>query len=125
MMARLLADECIVGPVVDALRRAGHDVVWARDVCPGVDDDVICAIAMSHNRIIISEDRDFSDLLFHRRLPAIGAVRAKIGELPGSLADKAARITEVITAKGDKLLGHMTVIEPARDRQRPLPEQGP
>jgi len=38
---RLLANEDFPGPAVDALRAAGHDVLWARSDMPGTDDPTI------------------------------------------------------------------------------------
>jgi hypothetical protein len=35
---RLLADEDFPLPAVEALRRAGHDVIWARTDAPGTGD---------------------------------------------------------------------------------------
>lgn len=118
---RLLADENIFGPIVTALRGAGDDVVWARDLYSGFDDDVLLAIAFAENRIVVSEDRDFGELVYKLRLPAVGIVMAKVADLAGTLDAKGIEIAGVITAYADRLIGCMTVIEPGRVRQSPLP----
>jgi hypothetical protein len=43
----LLANENFPGPAVEALRNAGHDVLWARTDMPGSDDLTILARAQS------------------------------------------------------------------------------
>jgi predicted nuclease of predicted toxin-antitoxin system len=35
---RILADENVPGPVVTALREAGHDVLWTKEGSPGARD---------------------------------------------------------------------------------------
>ena len=61
---RLLANENFPGPAVDALRAAGHDVLWARLDMPGADDPTILGRAQHEQRIVLTFDKDFGDLAF-------------------------------------------------------------
>lgn len=117
----LLVDECLTVEFVDEFRQAGHDVIWVREHCPGADDDVLLAFSVSQNRVIISEDRDFGELIFKRRLPAIGIVLVKIADFGGSLQLTAQYAASKITQLGASVLGHLTVIEQGRERSRQLP----
>ena len=61
---RLLADENLPGPVVRALRAAGHDVVWVREACRGARDPAIIADAEASGRVLITFDKDFGELIY-------------------------------------------------------------
>jgi predicted nuclease of predicted toxin-antitoxin system len=67
---RLLADENMPRDVVAALRRAGHDVAWVREQAPGSSDKHVLEMAQAEQRIVLTFDKDFGELAFHRGLPA-------------------------------------------------------
>jgi predicted nuclease of predicted toxin-antitoxin system len=117
---RFLLDECFPRRVLLTLRGRGHDVVWAHEVCPSNDDDVVLSIANADRRIVMTEDRDFSVLLFRDNYPAVGVVTVKAGEFPGGVDEAIAAACARIDELGDALLGHMTRITPTRTRQKAL-----
>ncbi len=47
----------------------GHDVISASDMVPGTADEEILAVAAEEGRILVTEDKDFGELVFVRRLP--------------------------------------------------------
>jgi predicted nuclease of predicted toxin-antitoxin system len=58
---RFLVDEC-TGPAVAAwLRGAGHDVFSVYDDARGDSDDAILQRAVTEDRIVITNDKDFGD----------------------------------------------------------------
>ncbi len=67
---RFLADECCDAGLVAALRDDGHDVLYAVESLRGVPDDEILTRAFSENRILLTEDKDFGDLVYRLRRPA-------------------------------------------------------
>jgi predicted nuclease of predicted toxin-antitoxin system len=60
------ADEDFPGLAVRWLREAGHDVVWARTAMPGDADASLLAAAQRDFRVILTCDKDFGELAFHR-----------------------------------------------------------
>ena len=63
---RLVADEivnCDFSVVVD-LRLAGYDVVSITEQMPGADDETVIDFACSERRLLITEDKDFGQLVF-------------------------------------------------------------
>jgi predicted nuclease of predicted toxin-antitoxin system len=64
---RLLADENVPRPLVDALRADGHDVLWARTECAGWRDGVLLELAESEARIVLTLDKDFWQIAVQRR----------------------------------------------------------
>ena len=47
---RLLANENIAAETVEALRREGHDVAWARTESPGAADEAVLRRATDEER---------------------------------------------------------------------------
>lgn len=66
---RILADENFPQPIVELLRAAGHDVLWARTDCAGWKDSVLLDLAESAARILLTLDKDFWQIAIQRRVP--------------------------------------------------------
>ena len=69
---RLLINENIPLASVIALREAGHDVLSISEHSPGIPDELVMAIAHNEQRIVVTFDRDYGELVFRRRLPLPG-----------------------------------------------------
>ncbi len=65
---RLLADENFPRPIVELLRAAGHDVLWARTDCAGWKDAALLDLAESTARILLTLDKDFWQIAVQRRV---------------------------------------------------------
>ena len=77
--ARLLADENVPGAVVAALRQQGHDVAWIHEDAPGSPDSEVLERAQRESRVVVTFDKDFSELAFRRGLAAsVGVVLFRI-----------------------------------------------
>ena len=59
---RFLTDETFPGAAVDALVRAGHDVVWIGMIAPGMPDTEVFQWAARESRIILTFDKDFGEI---------------------------------------------------------------
>jgi predicted nuclease of predicted toxin-antitoxin system len=116
---RILANENIPGDAVELLRRRGHDVLWVRTDSPGASDDANLARAVSEQRLLITFDKDFGDLVFRRGIAAsCGVVLFRIASTSAEVA--ALRITEVLEGRTD-WAGFFSVADEARVRMVPLP----
>lgn len=116
---RLLTDENISPVIAAALQSAGHDVLAVIVAMPAAPDDDVMALAIAEDRVLVTEDKDFGELVFrHGRRPP-GVIR--LG-LPGYWpAEKGARLCEVLASEGDTIIGQVVVVEPDRIRSRALP----
>jgi predicted nuclease of predicted toxin-antitoxin system len=70
----LVADERCTGPVIRALRAAGHDVIWIAETSPGSPDEEVIEQATQSGRVLITEDRDFGELVFARAYSTAGVL---------------------------------------------------
>jgi predicted nuclease of predicted toxin-antitoxin system len=115
---RLLADENVPGAVVGALRRMGHDVLWAREHLRGASDSEILATGVAQLRILVTFDKDFGEIAARSILPPeFGVVLLRISLRPD--ANMGERVAGLIDARRD-WPGRFSVIEAARVRMRPL-----
>ena len=75
---RWLADECISPFLVAQLRDAGHDVQYMAEIAPGISDDGVVERANQDRRLLLTEDKDFGELLFRKHQIAPGIVLLRI-----------------------------------------------
>jgi antitoxin FitA len=69
-----LADESCAGPVVRTLREAGHDVAVIAEVARGATDEQVLERALNEKRVLITEDRDFGELVYARGRSSAGVI---------------------------------------------------
>jgi predicted nuclease of predicted toxin-antitoxin system len=68
--------------------------------------------------ILITEDRDFGELVIRQRLGVRGLILLELDRLSNVV--EAGVVVEVVSVHADKLLGNLVVVEPGRIRVRPL-----
>src|SRR5262249_12671527 len=67
---RFLADENFPLESIRRLRAEGHDVLAASERMPGVRDEEILSLAAQDERVLLTFDRDYGELIYRRGLPA-------------------------------------------------------
>jgi predicted nuclease of predicted toxin-antitoxin system len=117
---RWLADECVAARLVDLMRRDGSDVLYIAETGTGATDDAVVRRAVQENRLLLTEDKDFGELVILRRLRVPGLVLLRAGRMDSPT--QLARIQAVIDRYGGELFGRFTVVEATRFRSRPLPD---
>jgi predicted nuclease of predicted toxin-antitoxin system len=113
-----LVDECVDAGVVSSLQSEGHDVVDIAAVAPSITDTAVSRLARDQNRLLLTEDKDFGELVFRLAMPVPGLVLIRIA--PELRSRKPGRLRMAIEVYGNALFGRYTVIEPGRFRSRPL-----
>ena len=113
---KLLADEGIDKSIVDALRNAGFDVVYILETNPGTNDEFILSLANTEKRIVITQDKDFGELVFRLKQAHYGVVLIRLHGYTPAL--KAEITTSVLLAHKNELTGAFTVIQPNAIRIR-------
>jgi predicted nuclease of predicted toxin-antitoxin system len=93
------------------LRESGHDVVYMSDVAPRTADPDVLNRAESEKRLLLTEDKDFGDLVFRQARPVPGLILVRID--PSRRSRKSPRLLAAIDWFGDALFGRYTVIEDA------------
>ena len=72
---RFFIDRCAGRRLAEWLRDAGHDVVEARLLGPDPGDAALLELAAADNRILVTIDTDFGELIYLRGIAHTGLVR--------------------------------------------------
>jgi predicted nuclease of predicted toxin-antitoxin system len=116
-VSRFLLDQNVPLASAVRLRQAGHDVI---QVQAGESDVAILESARSQARVVVTYDRDFGFLAFRTGAvmpPGIVYFRSQ----PVVPESTAIDLLAILDTPGVVLEGRLTVVEPGRVRQRPLP----
>jgi predicted nuclease of predicted toxin-antitoxin system len=115
---RFLADENVSRLVIERLRAGGFEVMSIGEARSGTPDKIVLDAADAEGCILITEDRDFGELVIRQRHGVRGMILLELDRL--SNAAEADAVIEVVCTHADKLFGNLVVIEPGRIRIRPL-----
>jgi len=117
---RLLLDTCVWGGAVEHLRSYGHDVFWSGNLSPDPGDEAILQQALEEQRILVTLDKDFGELVFLRGQRHAGIIR--LVEVPS--LSQAEAIHSIVAQHGELLAdGAIITLKNQRLRvRRPLPQ---
>jgi predicted nuclease of predicted toxin-antitoxin system len=117
---RLIADENIPRVAVDALRSAGHDVVSIAEADAGLSDAEILVLASATDRVLVTFDRDFGELVYRAgRDASAGVVLCRFAQRSPDGTSRLLR--DLISTHESALRGAFTVVSEAGFRRRALP----
>lgn len=116
---RFLANENFPLPSVHLLRHAGYDVISISEESPGILDTQVLARAVAEQRIILTFDRDYGELIYRRQQPAAAVLYLRYD--PDTPQEPASHLLRLLQIAGLTLVHQFTVADRERIRQRPLP----
>lgn len=96
---KFVVDECSGPALARWLRSLGHDVISVFDDIRGADDTDIPALAQREERIVITNDKDFGDLVYRQQRAHCGIVLLRLSD-----SRSAAKIAAV-----ERLLEHQAM----------------
>ncbi|MCX7406550.1 MAG: DUF5615 family PIN-like protein [Planctomycetales bacterium] len=105
---RFLVDECTGPKVAQWLRVQGHEVFSVYEEARGLDDSTILSKAFSENWILITNDRDFGEMVFRELQPHRGVVFLRLpDERPAAKIDA---IRKLLESYADQLTDRFVVV---------------
>jgi predicted nuclease of predicted toxin-antitoxin system len=114
---RWLADECISAKLVASLRYAGHDVIHAMETYPSGRDERLLTLAATEGRLVLTDDRDFGELVFGS--PAVASIGVVYMRIPDERPHLAwPRLEAAVERFGAFLFARFLVVEETRFRSR-------
>jgi predicted nuclease of predicted toxin-antitoxin system len=113
-----IVDESTGTGVVAYLRSLGHDALAVAETMPQADDLDILARAVSEGRILITNDKDFGELVFRSGQAHHGVVLLRLHD--ESPSNRVRVIKAVLDQYADRLLGRFTVATEGGVRIRPV-----
>lgn len=117
---RFLADESCDFSIVRALRDAGHDVVAVAEQSGGIPDDEVIELARADNRVLLTEDKDFGQLVFSALAGSAGVILIRY---PTAVRDRLPlSVVRLAEKSGANLQRAFVTMTPGRIRVNRLPE---
>ena len=113
---RFLLDVCAASRSMrETLVALGHDVMSAAEESPSASDAELLSQALAEERILVTEDKDFGELVFVQRMPHPCIIR--FTEL--AVIEKVEAMRELIDDHSDAMReGHIIVVTRNRVRIR-------
>lgn len=114
---KFLTDQDVYGMTVQLLSELGHEVVTAaQQGLSNASDAVLLQAARNQERILVTRDRDFGNLVIAQQL-STGVIYLRM--VPSALAAVHAELERVLDEYSEKVLLHaFVVVEPGRHRLR-------
>ncbi len=114
----IVADENIGPEIVRGLRDNGHSVSWISEGFRGSDDPIVRAKALKSHALLITQDKDFGELVFSQNLPSSGVLLLRIHDM--TYRERTVQVLETIRREGASLLGRFSVLTAAGLRSREI-----
>src|SRR4051812_38668432 len=107
-MGGFIVDESTGVYIASWLRSEGYDAVSIRDLMPRLPDEQILDLAVRTDRIVVTNDKDFGDLVFRDRRPHRGIILLR---LPNNLrATKVAALTRLLADPPEDIASCFVVV---------------
>src|SRR5262249_24084702 len=100
---RFLVDECTGPLVANWLRQEQHDVFAVYDQARGAEGDAILQRACAEDRILVTCDKDFGELVFREKRLHRGVILLRL-ENPNPV-NRIAALQRLLAAYADQLAG--------------------
>ena len=113
-----LIDENIHADIVAWLRSLGQNVLYAAESLSGSSDEELLKTAQREHRVIVTDDKDFGELIFHRRMLSSGVIPLRLTDR--SIQVRLKRLEAVWATISTRADGSFMVISDRRVRLRPL-----
>lgn len=115
---RFLVDESTGVKVSFFLTSQGFDSISATEKFLGFDDLDLLKIAEIEKRIVITNDKDFGELIFYQKLNSFGVILLRLKN--ESASNKIKLIDVLLKNYPDKISGNFVVISEDAIRIRPI-----
>jgi predicted nuclease of predicted toxin-antitoxin system len=113
---KIVADENIDNKLIGLLRESTFEVVSIREREPSTKDTHVLFLANLNNALLITEDKDFGDLVFAKRQAHFGVLLIRLQGL--SRDRQISNVIDLIITRKESLLHSFSVLTPAGLRIR-------
>ena len=113
---RLVADECVDYGIIRELRKNNVEVFSIFEEIASIKDKNVLEIANEREWILLTEDRDFGELVFRLKNAHHGVILIRLEGYKPHL--KAGIVLSTITKHSNELINSFTVIQPNATRIR-------
>ncbi|MBI2145421.1 DUF5615 family PIN-like protein [Candidatus Woesearchaeota archaeon] len=111
---QFLVDESTGKRFAALLAATGHDVIFAGDAMPSASDEEVLAKAEKEDRILISDDKDFGELVVRLRKPSTGVILLRMASVDAKT--RTGVVAEIV--KERDIVGKLVIVKEGRVRIR-------
>ncbi len=116
---KIVADESVDFGLIEALREAGFEVFAVVEELPSIKDREVLRVAFDLGGFLLTEDKDFGELVVRFRLPNHGILLVRFAsDYP--IHFKAPAVLKVFLVNFSAMAGHFSVLDERRLRIRRL-----
>ena len=113
---KFLVDVGVSKTAEEWMRSEGYDVLTVREINPRMPDVDILSLAVAEQRLVVTMDKDFGELVYHSGQIHTGVLLLRMEDATG--VEKVAAIRQILATHADKLVGHFCVYRNQRLRVR-------
>ncbi len=114
---RFLADVNLEESFVKIIRAFGYDVKRISDIDCFMSDHEIIKLGIAEKRIIITEDKDFGELIFKNNISCFGIILIRVvSKKFDSLERRIEVLSELLEFQKEKIINNFTTITETKFR---------
>ncbi len=114
---KILADESVDKAIILSLRKEGHSVIYVAEQFPGIADQQVLDLSNNEERLLLTADKDFGELVFRQNLASRGIFLIRLSGMPSW--QKCDIVSNALRQHHDRLWNSFTVITSNSIRIRP------
>lgn len=80
MKYQVVADESVDFRIINQLRELGFNIYAIVEQQPSITDEMVLTVACENDALLITEDKDFGELVFRLQLPHRGILLIRVDE---------------------------------------------
>ena len=113
---KIVADENVDRLAIERLRADGHDVISILRQFPSSPDIDVLSISNSERALLITEDKDFGELVFHKKRSHFGVLLVRLEGI--SRPERVRMVCDIVLNRGKELANSFSVLTPGSLRTR-------
>ena len=107
-MTKFLVDESTGKKLCKSLVESGYDAIYVGDVIPGSSDEDVLKLAENEGRILITNDKDFGELIYRLNKPSSGVILLRLKK--DTPAARIKYISSILRSNAETLMGKFVVL---------------
>jgi len=118
---KFLVDVGVGKGIEEYLNEKGYDTRAVRDIDPGMEDEEIIRIAVRENRMIITMDKDFGELVYHSSTEHSGVLLLRLEDATGT--EKLQVVKHILNNYANRIRNCFCVFQKDKFRIRKIPKK--
>ncbi len=113
---QIVIDESVDYAIVQTLKHTRFSIISISDETPSIPDKQVLEIAYAHNALLITEDKDFGELVFRLQLKHKGILLIRM--IKAKSSEKADAVLKVIEMHFNDMIDNFSVLDNLKLRIR-------